>query len=250
MKNYCDGISLKPRYEDSKDFYFNNDEYFLLLRSKMLEDPEAFIKLATLELENPYVIMALYELPLEHQTLLLPYLNENSEIADVAYDLLLHLKHPETFSQALYSWDESLGLPPAALIIPAIQSNDLAMIDVIADVATTEIHRQAEIFEALSNSDFRDMIEPIANDAWTLYENKELGEFEFDNAVVAARFAGNREALMECLRLYRAATPELKPYYRSLLIPLLSYHVDVYKFEEVAEELVYNAEMRWWSYPL
>jgi hypothetical protein len=235
---------------EGKSVYSPEDEDYGHFLKKMLEDPEEYMKLAARsDLSNIYLTMVLEELPSEETHLLLPYLDKKTQIADIAYRLNMHKKYPVEFERALNAWPMKPGYPPPyGLVVPAIQSGNKSYLDAI-EQAAIEGFNQLELFETIATSEFRNMTVTLADDVWSTYDKTSHIYTRFDAAYVAAKYAGNKDALLELANVISIADENDRSYLEGMASDLTSYNVDMKKFDSLAETLFYNFDMGWWDLP-
>ena len=256
-KNAFNGVSeelldwyffLQPTIDPEMNMFSNHDEGYIAFRSKMREDTEAYLKLVNTGLDNPYLTLVLIEIPANKVELLLPYLTELPIFSDIAFERQLHTKHPETFEQALHSWNDEHGRPPIGLILPAIQTGNKSFLEEIQDAALNSDAKLA-VFETLLSSDFKGMALALAAENWQKVNEQNPQDISFDDMYIAARFGGNKQALIDLANIYEKSRGEERVLLESNLRALVSYKVNVRELETLADSLAYNAEMHWWDTP-
>ncbi len=245
--------------DDLLDWYFSmpgaidrervnfRDKDLKLFTEKLLEDPEAFLKLATSGLDNPNLLFAIrFALPYAQQDLLLPYIDSNKELANMAYLKNVNRTHPAEFERALYNWPGALAEVPVGLILAALDAESNATSDIIRSYAVSGQKRLA-VFEKMAAKESGNIAQ-LAVEAWQNSSESDAKTRRFETAVIAAKYAGRHDAIMSIAKLYRNVTKDDKKYYEQELGKLVL-NIDLRTFPELAENFEYEPESKKWYIP-
>jgi len=237
-----------PDIDPDKIDWDYRDPEFKEYELKFKENPESFVKLAgSTNLDNEWLYMAIEVfLQPSDNNLLLPYLDNNLELVNLAYRKGMHRKYKIEFQSALYNWQGRVEDIPIGLILAAIEDNDNAVFDISYNYAVTGSQR-LEVFEALDSSSLG-TTEALADQVWEKFDSSDSSVIRFETAFIAAKYGGNYDAIKVLASIFDSSTEVEKPYFKSLLTELTSIF-DVRKFPEVAEDLIYKAETKKWRQP-
>mgnify|MGYP000138233601 CR=1 FL=1 len=216
---------------------------------KLLENPEQFITLAAAGFDNPYLFVAInYELPESKHDLVLPYVQDHPEFANIGFDLALHEEHSELFEQALFGWQGGIDTLPSGLVMAALEAENPAANYIIEDYAVHGSEDRLAVFEAISDSS-TSSVNNLANDVWNLHDKDAPFFRQFETAFIAAKYAGNINALQMLARLSQEAQGTERSRAVEHLLSNLVTSLDVRVFHQHASSLEYNSGTKRWFKP-
>jgi hypothetical protein len=175
-----------------------DDKRFDLYAAKAREDILAFIDLVAFsDDDNPFLKWALdSEISVRDQDRLLEYLTVSDSIADVAYWKGLHRKYKQGFEEAYGYWKTNRPEDmPEGIMLTAMEFNFDESFS-FARQFVVESDTKLQVFELLDIYDQPDL-DQLATAAWKA-SDREFGQEEnLEAAILAAKYAGDRDALYE-----------------------------------------------------
>ncbi|EAR10800.1 hypothetical protein MED297_09831 [Reinekea sp. MED297] len=234
--------SNQPTPEVMSLFFEPDEQRLQIYVEKANEDIEGFLALvASVQTDDPYLGVAVWDaLSVRDYDRLLPYLTVSETLADVAFNKGLHRNNPSAFDAAYKYWQtQSPSEIPKGVLLSAMEFGKEGSFEVARSFVVEREH-PLEVFEMLAIYDQPDLAS-LARSVWQTAASDFGSVDSFDRAILAAQYAGSRDALLEISNLITHFPLAESEFYRMKLsfirVPDLDeLHDKVLMLEYVAEE--------------